>query len=317
MHPAGRILVAAATMLAAVPCAARAAEIWFAPPDTVTQKNRDFPALFDNPGLWARAAGSTAVFSVTERYLVTAPAAVVQHQLAVLRAHNIRLDVSVEVMTADKKQCGDGIEGMVWPGEPVSNAQKLKALGADVFSFSMDGPFTSGHTMTSGKACRYSIADAAHRLGEVAHQLLGLYPNVKFVDTEPPNAMPLPRWQQELPQWLAAFQQQAGVPLYGWTMDVAWGTNWQQAAKWTAGFVRSRGIRAGLLIDAPGRKGESAVAWTMEAERNACTARAVGVQTDYLVVANWEQMLVPNVPESNPGSLTSIVDWIAGGAPCR
>ena len=317
MRQAKRLLtwVAAATM-ALSPLAAQAAEIWLAPPAPVTQQNQDFPLLFDNPGAWSHAAANVSVFSVPANYLIKAPKDVVRRQLAFLRAHGIKLDVSILAMTADKNVCGNGIEGMVWPGEPAAYARQIKALGAEVDTFSFDGPLTSGHTFQGKNACRLSVREAAHRLGVVARMLSATFPNAKFVDQEPPNAMPLPEWKQTLVEWLAAFQAEAGTPFYAMTMDVNWPTAWTGPAAETAQLLRSHGVKVGMFVNAGGGPNQTAEAWTTAAERNACAISATPVAPDYLEVSNWQQMRVPNVPETNPGSLTSVVNWLAAGGRC-
>jgi hypothetical protein len=305
-----------AASVAACPFVAEAADIWLAPPDPVTQHNQDFPLFFDNPAAWSRAAANIAVFSVTANYLVRSPKDVVQRQLAFLRSHGIKLDVSILAMTADKHICGNGIEGMVWPGEPAAYARQIKALGADVDTFSFDWPLTSGHTLQRENACKYSVREAAHRLGAVARTLMAAFPNVKFVDQEPPNAMSLPAWKQTLSEWLTDFQAEAGVPMYAMSMDLNWPTAWTMPAIETAQLLRGKGVKVGVFINAGGGATQTADAWTAAVKRNVCSVRATAIAPDYLEVSNWEQMRVPNLPETNPGSLTSVVNWVAAGGGC-
>ena len=138
---------------------ASGAEVWFAPPDGVAQRTKDFDRLFDEPRSWETAASGVSVFSVTANYLVRAPAASVARFLAFLHQRGIRLDVSISGITADKRVCGDAIEGIVWPAEEESYATQLKARGAEVYSFSFDSPLDAGYLFHGKNACRLTVRE--------------------------------------------------------------------------------------------------------------------------------------------------------------
>ena len=173
---------------------ASGAEVWFAPPDGVAQRTKDFDRLFDEPRSWETAASGVSVFSVTANYLVRAPAASVARFLAFLHQRGIRLDVSISGITADKRVCGDAIEGIVWPAEEESYATQLKARGAEVYSFSFDSPLDAGYLFHGKNACRLTVRETARRLASTVGILRAAYPNAKMIDSDVPTGRPVDEW---------------------------------------------------------------------------------------------------------------------------
>ena len=310
------LIALSALCLPAGEAAAQQPEIWFSPTDNVTQRGRDFDQLFQNPPAWANSANRVSVFSVPVRYLLTAPAPVVKSQLAWIQSHNMKLAVQVPALPVNKHVCGDGIEGMTWPGEAAHSAKALQALGANVDYFALDLPMTSGHMSRGRKACRLSIQETALRLASAVKELRAVYPAVRIVDLEVPTGIPLAEWTTTLPAWLDAYRQASGENFYGLTMDAWWKFDWRRPAQATARILSSRRIRTGMYLDAVEGSNVAAANWTKAARRNACDLRATQIPVDYVVIANWMDMRVNNLPEGDPSSLTGVLNWFAQGGAC-
>lgn len=320
MGPASMLValigVVACALSSTAAIAAPKQEIWISPTDNVTQHGIDFPDFFLHPDEWRRAASSVTRFSMPVRYFVVTPPEVSMKQLAILHQIGIPLDVSIPVMPVDKHVCGNGIEGTVWPGEPSDYSHKLKALGADVASFSLDLPLTSAHFAKGPQSCHLSPKEAAEHTARAIADVHAVYPNAKIIDAEVPTGMPASVWSAALAEWVDAYKQAAGRNFDGFMMDAWWQFDWRSAAQATLGVLGPRGIPVGIGITASGNTNAPAAQWVAASKKNACNLRASGIPVSYLGVANWQNMHVRGLPESDPDTLTGFVDWLASGGGC-
>ena len=236
-------------------------DLWFAPTDNITQHGKDLPMLFDDPGSWAYGASHVAVFSLPVGYLLRAPPAEVRRQLAWIHAKGMKLAVQLPALPVDKHVCGNGIEGMTWPGEATRSAKALQALGAQVDLFALDLPMTNGHISKRAGACMLSLPETAARLASAVRELRRVYPNARIVDLEVPTGIPLSEWTSTLSAWLDAYKSASGEDFYGLTMDAWWKFDWKDAAKATARLLSVRGIRTGIYINAVEGNAVTARGW--------------------------------------------------------
>ena len=287
-------------------------DLWLSPADDVTQHGRDFHELFIHAERWRHAASYVRVFSVAANYLLRAPPEDIHRELEWLRANQIKLDVSIAVVGVDKKICGDGIEGMIWPGEAGANANRLAALGADVASFSLDLPLSMGHLITkhqTARACELSIHEVAVRTAQSVRELNASYPLAKIYDSEVPTGVSLKQWTTTLHAWLVEYKMASGKQFGGLTMDVWWKFPWKDTVKATSRILADQSISAGIFIDESAGRDLPAVDWVDAARHHVCELAALGIRLDYMVVADWSNMNVRSLPESDPTTLTSLLDW--------
>jgi len=308
----GMLLIGACRASAAQP------ELWFAPPDDIMQPGHgDYQGLFTQPESWTVIANKVQVFSTTGNYLVRSSPDLVKRLLGILRDRGIRLNVSIPALPVDKHVCGAEVEGMIWPGEALLYARRLKSLGAQVDSFTFDEPLSYGHLYRGKNACRLSIESTAQQLALSVHQLREVYPRARLIDAEVPTGRPVADWQRILREWLAAYREKTGEELSGFSMDLYWHFDWLSAATVTIHELHERGIRAGYFLDSDGRPGTTVAQWIGEAKMNACHMRATGLPVDYVVVANWTLPAVRNLPETDPLTLAGLVNWYDGSFDCR
>ena len=296
--------------------AAAPSELWLSPADDVTQHNPDIHAYFDHPELWSSAAGHMRVFSLPINYLLRSPPDVIHRELDRLRALHLALNVSISGLGVDKKVCGDGVEGMIGRRESRANAEQLGRLGVDVASFSLDLPLSDGHIMTKRQrpnACQLSVHDTAVGTAQSVHALLAVYPNAKIYDSEVPTGIPLAQWTTDLETWLTEYKAASGRDFDGLTMDAWWKFPWEPAVKATSAILARHGIKAGIFIDESGGNNLPAANWLGAAKMHACALRASGIHIDYFAVADWQNMQVRSVPESDPDTLPAMVRLDGGG----
>jgi len=310
------LLLAAAAGLAPAQAQAQAPEVWLAPMDNVTHHGEDYPSMFADQAPWGGVSGRIAVFGMPIHHLLRMPPEQAIAQLQWLRRHNIRLSLELPVLPVDKHQCGHGIEGMVWPGETRGAMQKLRALGAEPDYFGFDLPLTAAHLSKKPGACHLPVAEVAARLAQGIREIREFYPHTRLTDEEVPTGIPHQEWMALLSEWLTQVQQASGEQFYAMVMDVWWPSDWHERVRQSAQLLRSRGIRAGVFIDAVGHDDMPAGQWVADARRNFCDLRRERAPVDFVVVANWMDSQVHNLPDRAPDSLTGLAGWILSGAPC-
>ncbi len=297
-------------------CAHAQHQIFISPTDDITQQGKGFAEYFDRPEKWRHAASQISEFSLPARYLLTAPSTIVRKQLAVLHRLGIRLDVAILALPVDKHICGNGVEGTVWPGEPASQARRLRSLGADVYSFSLDLPLNAGYRERGPQACRLTIQESALRTAHAVASVLAVYPTAKIFDIEVPTGMPPTEWADTLRTWLDSYKAASQRDFDALLLDAWWLFDWRSAVRATIGVTGPRHMPVGIGIDASGARNVSAKNWIALSKHNACALHATGLPIEILGVANWQNMNVRGVPETDPTTLTGLVDWVASGMAC-
>lgn len=295
---------------------ALATEIWFAPPDSVMQRNADFSELAKRPESWAGAARGTQVFAITINYLLRAPLDEVDQLLDFLKSNRIKLAVSMPALPLDKARCGYNSEGAIWPGEAEVQVRGLLARDIRPDFISFDLPLTSGHLDRRPTACHLSVKQTASQLAQSVRSYRRAFSNTHFVDAEVPTGIPPKLWRETLAQWLQQYRAETGEELYGLSMDVWWAFQWREAVRQTIDLLASRQIRAGIYVGSDGGRGMTAEEWVADAKRNACNLSRSGFSLDYVVIANWTLMAVKNVPQRQPSTLTNLLGWYQQGPPC-
>jgi hypothetical protein len=289
------------------------------PKNDAAHHARDIHDIFDQPQSWPNTGRSARQIVLSSNYLLQIPAATAREEAARFKAEGVRLNVFLAVLPVDKKICGDGVEGLAWPGEAALYASKLKMLGLDVASFTFDLPLADGHYLRADRGhvvCNLSIAETAQHLASAVRAIRAYYPKADLFDAEVPTGMPTAQWIAGVSEWLDDFQQAAGEPFRGLIMDAWWAFRWQDTVRQTTALLHARGIEAGMFIDESEGANMPAQEWLDGAKRHACAVRATGAPLDILVVANWSAPEVPNGPQSDPQTLTGLADWLAHRGAC-
>jgi hypothetical protein len=304
--------VLALPLLAAVAQPARAQSIWLSPMDPVTQHGVDYELMFSEPQTWQSAAKAISTFAVNANYLLRSDPTLVKNHLAWLQANNIKLAVGVGILPANKNVCGNGVEGMIWPNEANLIASQLYQLGAQVDYFILDEPLTHGTISNVPNACHYTVQQNAQQLAYSIKQVRKYYPTAKFVDAEIPTGIPLSTWLATLADWVPAYQQATGEPMYEMALDVWWKFPWHDAVANTQQQLSTQGIRTAIYIDASEGNNVAAGKWVLDARASAVELLNSGLQIDDFIVANWISTQVRNLPDTRPATLTGLATWLAG-----
>lgn len=305
------------TILMAGASRAHAFDLWLAPPDSVAQRSRDFQLLFARPDKWSEAAKLIDTFSFTSSYLLRTPIQIARRQVELVQSLGMKVDVSISAVQVDKHHCGDGVEGVTWTGEPAEELQRLTAISSRIDSFSLDEPLTFGHFYSGPHACKFSIQETAARLRQSIADIRKYYPSAKLFDQEalPKTASDGAVWPQILSEWLHLFNgPDNGHTFSGVMLDISWDRPWTETVSRTVNIIHASDLRAGLFLNSEHRA--SAAQWMASARQNWCALGKLQAEIDDVVIANWNDMTVPNLPGDNPLSLTALATWIRSD-PCR
>jgi hypothetical protein len=291
---------------------AAAEEVWFVPPDDLPRFGRvamaDYPQLFDPDAKWASAASRINVFGLTPYYVLRAPEAELRRVLDFLASRRIALNVALQALPAEN--CGEGVEGIVTTvKEPLSVAQRLKELNADVASFSFDEPLEYGHIYNHRAACRFSVREVAQRLSQTVQGVHAIYPGAKFIDYEVPLDLAAAEWASTLKEWLEEYRTATGLPLDGLGMDIDFRKPWLPAVRESTHILREHGVKAGIFLDAAGGPEVTDESWMAEARQNVMNVEAAKLSLDFVIIATWTHHPSRALPETDPLALTSLVNW--------
>lgn len=287
--------------------------VWMALPSS----NSEFETLFAHPASWGNARTHTQTFSIGAGYVRSTSQNQLANRAEWLVREGLKLDVGLPALPVDKHVCGDGVEGMVWPGEALALVRRLRAAGVDVHSFSFDLPLTNGHISHARNACRFSIREVARRLAETMRTLRMAYPDAEFVDVEVPTGIPRQRWVRILSEWLDDLRAEAGEDLAGFVFDVWWESDWQPVVEDSIRILRARGISVGSFLNADRGLGLDASTYPAAVKRNACRMRGLLGSRDFVIIANWMVPGVALLPETNPQSLVTLANWYVRPDACN
>jgi hypothetical protein len=309
---AGLLLFAA--VLLGYPHALAAQQIGFGPPTGrgvfQPEAHQEFRRLFTTPGEWSFAASHLAGMGVTAFYVDHAPDSELEQLFGFLASRHINLGVSLLALPV--QNCGRGVEGMVASVEdPLRAVRKMRRLGANVVTFALDEPLTFGHMFRGRNACNYSIDEVARRLALTIRAVRAIYPNARIADTEAPTDEPPDQWARTFAQWLDDYQAATGMPLYSFGMDLLWGRPyWPNTARLTVNIAHAHGVKVGVIVTALGSGPEVTDAtWMAAAQQHARAIWALKLPLDQVVISSWTRNPTHLLPETNPLSLTALIDW--------
>jgi hypothetical protein len=289
-----------------------AEEVWFAPPDDLPRFGQvamaDYPQLFEPNAKWAVAASRINVFSLDPFYVLRAPETELRKVLRFLASRHIALNVGLQALPAEN--CGHDVEGIVSTvKEPLSVAQRLRALNAEVSSFSFDEPLEYGHVYAHRDACRFSVQEVAQRLSQTVEGVRAIYPNAKFIDYEPPIDLSAPEWASMLKEWLEDYRAATGIPLDGMGMDIDFRKPWLPVTLESTQILRAQGVKAGLFLNTAGGPDVTDESWMAKARQNIVDVERAKLPLDFVIIATWMHHPTRALPETDPLALTSLVNW--------
>ncbi len=176
----------------------------------------------------------------------------------------------------------------------------------------MDEPAWFGHVSSEPGASQAPIAaiaqDVAMQVATVRHY----FPHAQVGDIEPVvgDGSP-PGWVASILQWAGAYRAAVGEPLAFFHSDVGWqGTGWSPQLAELREQFHAAGIPFGIVYD--GDISDDAVQWTTAAEQRFSQVEGDPLTVpDHAVLQSWNPQPVYALPETQPGTMTYVVDRYA------
>jgi hypothetical protein len=295
----------------------RAQEVWYAPGDQLPNPagkvgDPDYMQLFApaSGSQWPQATSHIQVLVLNQRFPARASDSDLTTVFAYLRTHNIRLSTAMSVLPG--RDCGNSVEGFTLPGTPIAMARRIKQLGGNLYSISMDEPFMFGHVYQGPNACHFSIEEVAAGVAQTIHAIREIFPNVLIGDGEPATQINGADWLQGVENWLDAYERATGTPLAYLQDDPNWSGSWRERMPQLAALLKRKHVPFGVMFTTTGQKVGSDVAWIATAQQNIRNFQSLGVHPDQVIFTSWDPYPSHVLPETSPTTLTYLIDWYAG-----
>lgn len=284
-------------------------EIWFSPRSGPAYAD-DFYRLFDGSAPWQKAASHVKVFGLSIQLETDATDEQLKRIIDGLRGRRIALELDMLPLTGRGNYiapngCGFLVEGYAAPLQSIGVAKRFKALGGDVFSFTMDEPLYYGHFFSGTNACHSPVeqlvADAAEKIKQVRSQ----FPDVEIGEAEPIPAV-TKSGLADLEKWLDGLQAATGKPLSFLRLDINWAAQWQPQVIAVAQLLKRKGVQLQIIYNGSDHD-TSDQEWTSRALANANAFEAV-VKPDVVVIQSWSPYPKRVLPETDPTTMTGLIN---------
>ncbi|GGF18273.1 hypothetical protein GCM10011611_25190 [Aliidongia dinghuensis] len=300
-----------------------AGQIWLSGVDPVVAADRmagskaagqptsnDFMSLFRPDAAWSKAASNVQIVKLSTQFFHRASDEQLSTAIKDLQRRHIALGLEAEILTTSEK-CGNGVPGYTTTAVFQKLANRVTGLGGKIEVVAFDEPMTWGHFAHKGAACGYSTEELVRNITPNVKILKTAFPGVKFGDIEPVTDQTADRLDEIL-NFARQFQAQTGERLAFLQADLIWQNKWQpQLAEWRT-RLRAAGISYGVIIDGdPGDKTDTE--WTRHAtERYRMVAGNPDIRPDDWVFQSWQARPSRLLPETDPGTLTSVIAETVG-----
>jgi len=272
----------------------------------------DFMDLFQPDAPWARAASAIQIFKVSTQFLHRSTDAQLSTVIQDLRRRHISLALAAEIMSTTA-QCGNGVPGFTTRAVIKTAVDRVSKLGGQIDYVAFDSPVAFGHMNILNKpnACSYTLDELVANIAPQIGLIKAAFPDVKFGDVEPVNNHTV-GWLAEYLDFARKFQQGTGEHLSFMQADIIWYDNWRaQLVEWRR-RLHEAGISYGVIFDGSSID-KSNLQWTTHAiERFRAVTRSPDTVPDDLVFQTWHSYPTQFLPDSRPGTLTSVVVQTVG-----
>jgi hypothetical protein len=300
--------------------AAEATDVWLSTVDPVTAAHFGFGSdgykeLWAPNANWPAGAAGIQAFETSTQFINLASDEQLKTVLADLARRHIKLAVSGLMLTGTDR-CGHQVEGYSGPRAIERAAQRVKQFGSAIDFLVMDEPLLYGHMYHGPGACRDALREVAKQVSEKIHQAKAVFPSIEVGDVEVISAPAEADLLAQLKEWLAAYQAEVGERLAFMQTDLNWtNPHWPSDLRSVANLLHSASVPLGIIYNGS-REDKSDIQWTNHAvERFKYIEANLRIVPDYAIIATWTQRPSRLLPESEPGTLTSVLkqylDWHA------
>jgi len=308
-----------------------AQEIWFAPPaaplNSRLHRAVDLLDLFRGDAPWQEASSHIRVFKLYASYLSGAPQEEVDAIVSDLNRRHIPIALEVGVMNIGTKPtyppCGGFglVEGYGIPQVARTNSEKIKRAGGVIEFIAMDEPLWFGHYFKGKPGGQPGCQSSVEQILELIKAPLAVYreefPNIAVGDTEPTDIAEQLHWKEDVSSWVVGFRNQTGHALAFMHLDIPFSRPGEggfavEYYRYVDGLKRQNLIGAiGVIYD--GMPTDSSdESWIQDAQEHIRFIEdRSGLHPDQALIQSWQAFPQHVLPESSPGSLTSLVNYYA------
>ncbi len=335
-----RVRLLALTVLATVTAGAAAVgdahrpQIWLAPqslPLPPLARDEDFMQMFKPNAPWRVAGAHTQVFKLYGSFVAHATQPQISAIVADLKRRHIAIALEsgvLDVPNTPRPPCGGLglIEGYGTPAQAKRIASMIKAAGGEIRYLDMDEPFYYGHFSSKPHACHSPIELLLQQAQPTIAAYREVFPDIVIGDTEPTRFPAYADWQADLKEWLTGVRQVLGRPLAFVDLDIPWtddGGHVPGAALPShepadaitvyhalEGF-KHRHLVGGIgLIEDGTPKDTTDAAWVHDARDHLQLLESqYHLRPEQQVFQSWMPHPSRALPETQPDTLTSLIDW--------
>jgi hypothetical protein len=289
---------------------AQAAQVWFSPVDPIAQpKNPAATHYLDlfRPGAeWNHAAKKIQVLKVSTQLLQMAPEEYLAAIIQDVKRRRLSLAMEGFLLTASLKCGNHGVESYATPGAIKLIIERLTRLGGTLDYVAMDEPIQFGHYAEGPGYCHDSVEALASQMAPNVRALKAAFPAIKFGDIEPLNHFTIDRIDTMI-EFATEFRQATGEPISFIHADIGWADDWRpQLTDWQKKAYAS-GMSLGVIIDGDGQDQDD-LTWAGKAvQRYDAVMRYLPHPPDQIIFQSWMSHPLRVVPDTEPGTLSSIV----------
>jgi hypothetical protein len=277
-----------------------------------TYAANDFMDLFRPNAPWTRTASTIQVFQVSTQFLHRSTDDQLSTVINDLRRRHIALGLEGEIMQAS--QCSQGIPGFTGINVWRIVVDRMARLGGKIEYVAFDGPVAFGHynALKKDTACNYTIEELVRNIAPQIEVIKTAFPDVKFGDVEPVSGVSIGKMDDNK-QFAKEFFRQTGVRLSFMHADIVWyeKTLRSQLVEWPR-RLHEAGMVYGVIVNGSGID-KSDLEWTRHAiERYGLVTNDPAIKPDDYIFQTWGRYPARYLPESQPGTLTSVVVQTVG-----
>jgi hypothetical protein len=282
-----------------------------------TYAGLDFMDLFRPNAPWTRAASMIQVFEVSTQFLHRSTDDQLSAVINELRRRHIALGMEAEIMADDPAHpCGAGVPGHTGIWRTLVN--RVARLGGKIEYVAFDGSVAFGHYNINKQAtaCNYTIEELVQNIAPQIELIKTAFPGVKFGDVEPVNGLTIGKIDDNL-QFAKEFFRQTGVRLSLMHADIIWQepTMHSQLVEWRR-RLHEAGIEYGTIVNGnPPKLTKNDLDWTSTAiGRYGLVTNDPAIKPDNIIFGTWTRYPTRYLPETQPGTFTSVVVQTVGRA---
>ena len=265
-----------------------------------------FNHLFDSSSDWDTARADISSFEINTQFAVWGSDILLKQVFLYLNTYGIPLALE-GLMLPSVGGIGSGVEGFNGPpGGMGSVVARIKMLGGNLSSLSMDEPLYFGHQSNQTNAPEWSINQVAQNVAVNVDAVRKIFPEIEIGDIEPIQ------YTNDLQNWISAYQDATGTPLAFLKADLNYVVpTWLSSLEDVSSQLTKYNIPLSVIFD--GNSGDTSnISFTEHARQDFLQARTdPKVIFSQAVVQSWLPYPTELLPDYDAGTSTNLVIQIS------